>query len=213
MMNGEHSSNNLNMLQLALRFISTMGTVVTAASVMLASSIPIPFLIKLLLLGLILLALILSIVDAAHYWRAKPKHFVRNSEPIKEYMAKWLNSGGRSAVFSRDLSWADVDTVANLLQKKACKGELIIFAGRQTELLRKLIDSGAEVFNYNNLSFVPKARFTIVDYGKEGARLAIGFQEDGKHVIYEYGPRDHAMMALAGDLVNLASQVAQKGGS
>ena len=55
------------MLQLALRFISTMGTVVTAASVMLASSIPIPFIVKLLLLGLILLALILSIVDAAYY--------------------------------------------------------------------------------------------------------------------------------------------------
>jgi hypothetical protein len=201
------------MIQLALRFISTMGTVVTAASVMLASSIPIPFIIKLLLLGLILLALILSIVDAAYYWRAKPKHFELNSKPIKKYMAEWLNSGGRSAVFSRDLSWADEEAVANLLQEKARKGELIIFAGRQTELLRTLIDSGAEVFNYNNLRFVPKARFTIVDYEKEGARLAIGFQEDGKHVIYEYGPRDHAMMALAGDLVNLARQVAQKGGS
>lgn len=200
------------MLQLALRFISAMGTVVTAASVMLASSIPIPFIIKLLLLGLILLALVLSIVDAAHYWRTKPKGFVLNSKPIKEYMATWLNSGGRSAVFSRDLSWADVDTVDNLLQEKARKGELIIFAGRQTELLRTLIESGAEVYNYNNLRFVPKARFTIVDYEKEGARLAIGFQEDGKHVVYEYGPRDHAMMALAGDLVNLARQVSQKGG-
>lgn len=212
MMNVEHFYNNLNMLQLALRFISAMGTVVTAASVMLASSIPIPFIIKLLLLGLILLALVLSIVDAAHYWRTKPKGFVLNSKPIKEYMATWLNSGGRSAVFSRDLSWADVDTVDNLLQEKARKGELIIFAGRQTELLRTLIESGAEVYNYNNLRFVPKARFTIVDYEKEGARLAIGFQEDGKHVVYEYGPRDHAMMALAGDLVNLARQVSQKGG-
>lgn len=201
------------MLQLALRFISTMGTVVTAASVMLASSIPIPFIVKLLLLGLILLALILSTIDAAYYWRARPKHFALNSQPIKDYMAKWLNSGGRSAVFSRDLSWADEDAVANLLQEKARKGELIIFAGRQTDLLSSLIDSGAEVFNYKDLRFVPKARFTIVDYEKEGARLAIGFQEDGKHVIYEYGPRDHAMMALAGDLVNLARQVAQKGGS
>lgn len=201
------------MLQLALRFISTMGTVITAASVMVASNISIPFVVKALLFGLILLALILSITDAAYYWRARPKHFALNSKPIKDYMANWLNSGGRSAVFSRDLSWADEDSVANILQAKARKGELIIFAGRKTDLLRSLIDSGAEVFSYSNLHFVPRARFTIVDYGKQGARLAIGFQEDGTHVIYEYGPRDHAMMALAGDLVNLASQVAQKGES
>lgn len=116
-------------------------------------------------------------------------------------------------MFSRDLSWADEDSVANLLQEKAHRRELIIFVGRQTELTRSLIDLGAEVFNYNNLHFVPKARFTIVDYEKEGARLAIGFQENGTHVIYEYGPRDHAMMALAGDLVNLARQIAQKDGS
>jgi hypothetical protein len=190
-----------------------MGTVITAASVMVASSISIPFVVKALLFGLILLALILSITDAAYYWRARPKHFALNSKPIKDYMANWLNSGGRSAVFSRDLSWADEDSVTNILQEKARKGELIIFAGRKTELLRSLIDSGAEVFSYTNLQFVPRARFTIVDYGKQGARLAIGFQEDGTHVIYEYGPKDHAMMALAGDLVNLASQVAQKGES
>jgi hypothetical protein len=201
------------MLQLALRFISTMGTVITAASVMLASNTSIPFIIQALLFGLILLALILSIADAAYYWRARPKHFALNSKPIKKYMANWLNSGGRSAVFSRDLSWADEDSVANLLQEKAHRRELIIFVGRQTELTRSLIDLGAEVFNYNNLHFVPKARFTIVDYEKEGARLAIGFQENGTHVIYEYGPRDHAMMALAGDLVNLARQIAQKDGS
>ena len=50
-------------------------------------------------------------------------------------------------------------------------------------------------------------------FGPKVLHHAKGHCQDGKHVIYEYGPRDHAMMALAGDLVNLASEVAQKGGS
>jgi hypothetical protein len=197
------------MLQLSLRFISSMGTIITAASVMLASCTVIPLLVKAALLGLILLALILSTIDTVYYWKSRPMRFALNSHPIKEYMAKWLNSGGRSAVFSRDLSWADEKVVADLLQKKARGGELIIFAGRRTNLLESLVTLGAEVYDYSNLQFVPKARFTIVDYGKEGARLAIGFPEDGRHVIYEYGPRDQAMMALALDLVSLARQVAR----
>jgi glucan phosphoethanolaminetransferase (alkaline phosphatase superfamily) len=87
------------MLQLALRFISTMGTVITAASVMVASSISIPFVVKALLSGLILLALILSITDAAYYWRARPKHFALNSKPIKDYMANWLKGTSKNKRF------------------------------------------------------------------------------------------------------------------
>lgn len=187
-----------------------MGTIITAASVMLASCTAIPLFVKAALSVLILLAVILTLVDAAYYWKARPKRFPLNSHRIKEYMAKWLDSGGRSTVFSRDLSWADENVVASLLQKKAGEGELIIFAGRRTNLLADLVSLGADVYDYSHLNFVPKARFTIVDFEKEGARLAIGIPENGTHVIYEYGPRDQAMMALAVDLVSLARQVARK---
>jgi hypothetical protein len=183
-----------------------MGTIITAASVMWASNTVPPPLVKAALLGLIVLALILTIIDAISYWKTRPRRFRLNSHRIKNYMVKWLSSGGRSAVFSRDLSWADKE-VDDLLQKKAQKGELIIFAGRRTDMLAGLVNLGAEVYDYSSLNFEPRARFTIVDYGKEGARLAIGFPEDSTHVIYEYGPRSQAMMALAVDLVSLARSV------
>jgi hypothetical protein len=198
------------MLQLLLRFVSTMGTVITAASVVWASGQQPALWVRLTLITLIVTAFAVTAMDYARYKASRPKRYALNSAGIKSYMAEWLSSGGRAAVFSRDLSWAAEGDTARLLEAKAGRGELIVFAGRETAELTRLAAGGAAVHNYGGFGFEPKARFTIVDYGKAGARLAIGFAEDGEHVIYEYGAGDHAVMALAGDLVALARATTPK---
>jgi len=199
------------MIQLLLRLVSTMGTIVTAGSVLWMSGQQPARPVKVALLALIVLAVLVTAVDIAKYRSMRPKRYPLNSPAIKTYMEEWLKSGGRAAVFSRDLSWATGGETAEVLKAKSRRGELIVFAGRQTAELTGLAAEGAEVHNYAGFRFEPEARFTIVDYGKAGARLAIGFPEDGKHVIYEYSTaNNHAIMALAGDLIALARATAPR---
>jgi hypothetical protein len=120
-------------------------------------------------------------------------------------MTALLADAGRTAVFTRDMSWVGNPSEAmSLLEKKAEAGELVLFVGRETDLTRKLSSLSAEVISYESLGFIPKSRFTIVNHERAGERLAIGLGEDGKHVIREHTDHNREVLALATDLVELA---------
>lgn len=159
----------------------------------------------------VILLLLASLAVEIWYWRStRPRRFPSNSAQIVEYMRVWLSKGGRSAVFSRDLSWGSDRRVKLALLEKSRKGELLLFVGRDTELIRELRAAGADVYDYSSLDFSPEGRFTIIDHGKAGARIAIGAFVDGRHEIREYDSSDHELYAVANDLVRLAVATAKK---
>jgi hypothetical protein len=116
-------------------------------------------------------------------------------------MCRWVSSGGRVVIFSRDMSWANEDQVRRILLEKAESGELTVFLEHAIPLTDELRERGATIVTYQSLGHIPRARFTIVGYGREGARVAVGVHENGYHVIQEYRNGFHPFFAVAEDLV------------
>jgi hypothetical protein len=135
-----------------------------------------------------------------------PRHVYSRSDKagIIDYMHRWISLGGRVAIWSRDLSWATDDRIRPLLIGKAKAGELIICVPRQTDLTRDLQLAGAEIRAYAPSNMEPSSRFTIIDFGKDGSRVAVGRTDGEDHVIEEFAEGGHPAFHLAGDLVELA---------
>lgn len=152
--------------------------------------------------ALFLLALIvLEFLD-----RRGRRVFAKNdAEGIKRYMHDWIEHGGRVAIWTRDMSWArNADTRA-LLRAKAEQNELILCLPEPNDLARELAAAGAEVCTYGaNYLESPASRFTIVFFGRDGSRVAVGRADKDSHVIDEFDATDHPAFHLAEDLVALA---------
>lgn len=131
-----------------------------------------------------------------------PKKY-KTDEAIKNYMKTWINKTGRTVIFTRDMSWVD-NEIKNDLKAKASNKDLIICHPELTPLTRELKNDGAEVYEYKNLKFTPKSRFTFINYNSNSSKVAIG-KKDDKHVHYitEYSTKDTIEYHLAEDLVNL----------
>src|SRR3989442_5630503 len=119
-------------------------------------------------------------------------------------MHRWIRRGGRVAVWTRDMSWANTEATRQLLLRKAADGELIICLPQDTDLTRELKSSGAEVSTYSALGSEPASRFTIVHFGQEGSSVAVGHRKGNYHVIDEFSAEEHPAFYLAPDLVRLA---------
>jgi len=132
---------------------------------------------------------------------------INDNKNIKKYMHKWIFEGGRVAIWTRDMSWADNYETIELLSNKARHNELIICTPKQFTIMDQLIDAGAEVHLYDKIDFVPRSRFTIVQFGREGSRVAVGRRVGNNHVIKEYASGEHPIFALAEDLINFAIKV------
>lgn len=124
---------------------------------------------------------------------------------IKRYMHSWIEHGGRVAIWTRDMSWAQNPETRRLLREKAQRGELILCLPELNELAGDLAEAGAEVCAYGaRLLEAPASRFTIVFFGRDGSRVAVGRAEGDTHVIDEFSAGDHPAFHLAADLVTLA---------
>ena len=68
----------------------------------------------------------------------------------------------------------------------------------------ELAAAGAEVCVYGtNLLESPASRFTIIFFGRDGARVAVGRAVGDTHVIDEFNSGSHPAFHLAADLVAL----------
>ncbi len=132
--------------------------------------------------------------------KTQPKSY-RSQKKINSYMCRWVSSGGRAVIFSRDMSWANEEKVKNILIEKAKRHELAICLEKSVDLTAVLAKQGAQIITYGELGHVPRSRFTIVDFDKEGARVAVGVHENGVHVIQEFRSGAHPFFAVAEDLV------------
>jgi hypothetical protein len=144
--------------------------------------------------------IVLTIADVHAYFASRPKTYKTDRE-INDYMFKWISNGGRVAIFTRDMTWAHEERIENLLLEKARRGELCICAAKNRHLVAKLSEAGAEVYEYPDASFTPRARFTIVNRGRDDARVAVGGRVQGKFVIREYANGEHPFFSVAHDFV------------
>jgi hypothetical protein len=153
-----------------------------------------------LLVLIALSACILIGIETADFVQSAPRTY-KSQKKINSYMSRWVSSDGRVVIFSRDLSWAHESSVRAILRDKAKRRELTICLEHDIPLTDDLRDRGATIITYQTLGHIPKARFTIVGFGREGARVAVGVNEKGKHVIQEYRSGSHPFFAVAEDLV------------
>jgi hypothetical protein len=157
--------------------------------------------IVLILAGLSV-SLYLSYHDIREYLRSTPKQF-QSPQQINAYMRSWLQSGGRAVIFTRDMSWAHDEEVREILLQKAARNELTICVEHPIPLANELANAGATVVSYAALGHVPRSRFTIIDFEREGARVAVGGKVHGTHVIQEFQSGQHPIFAIADDLAKI----------
>jgi hypothetical protein len=132
-----------------------------------------------------------------------PKKYKSDKE-INEFMGNWIKKRGRIVIFTRDMSWVDNVIMKNQLIKKAKSNDLIICQPKMNELSTLLKNEGAEIYTYQNLKYVPKSRFTFINYSTNSSKVAIGRKDDNhNHIITEFTTKDTIEYYLAEDLVNI----------
>ncbi len=124
---------------------------------------------------------------------------------VLKYMHEWIKHGGRVAIWSRDMSWANNEETKQLLELKAQRHELLLFLPSANPLSGQLESSGAEVVYYGASRLEsPGSRFTITHYGRDGSSIAVGRARGDSHVIDEFHSSDHPAYQIAADLIALA---------
>lgn len=109
-----------------------------------------------------------------------------SSKKVNKYLLDWLNKGGRTVIFTRDLTWADESAdILKTLEKKARTHDLTICLYRHTETTKHLRDEGAEVYIHNLPENQLKSRFTIIDYGKSNPRITVGTRNSNGQFVNE----------------------------
>lgn len=120
---------------------------------------------------------------------------------INQFMAEWIDDGGRTAIFSRDLSWAANDSsIFEKLAYKARDHSLIVCLPKKIPLIDEL--PGCEFYEYSSLGIESKSRFTVTRFGTPGAQVAIG-RPDGKgHLIEVFRDARDPAVTLACDMID-----------
>jgi hypothetical protein len=187
------------MLQFLIRALGVIGTPIGAFGLLLPfENVAIWKVAALCVLACFSFCVVL--VDLLVLLRNWPHKYDPNSPLIKNYMRDWLGKGGRAAIFTRDMSWAEPGSqVTKLLEEKATRRELLLFVAHTPPVVETLRAKGADVYVYPK-QFTPKSRFTIIDYEKNGARIAIGVVEGRKHVIREFSVSHSPMSPILEDL-------------
>ena len=147
--------------------------------------------------------LTVTVVEIRDWINIHP-HVYRTPKEIRDYMFNWISKGGRVAISSRDMTWANNDPqMHDMLLTKARAGELTLCLPEAILLSNELQDAGATIVLYPRLNYVPESRFTIIRYGHMDAKVAVGRMLAEGHVIEEFGVGEHPVFAVANDLVQV----------
>lgn len=143
-------------------------------------------------------------------YKTLPRAFSTN-EGINKYMFEWLSNNGQVIICTRDMSWGNADKIKPLLFEKARINELSIILPNNTLLTNELKASGAKIYTYAELDYVPVARFTIIHYGTDYSRIAVGRKlEDKNHYIEEYSYGNSPVLSVAKDFVEIVMRYNEK---
>ena len=124
-----------------------------------------------LLVSAVFFFIILLVLEFLDY-RGHRVYAKADAEGIKGYMHEWIKHGGRVAIWTRDMSWAQNPETHGLLTEKARRQELILCLPESNEFSTELERAGAEVCAYGaTLLESPASRFTIAFFGRNGSRV------------------------------------------
>jgi hypothetical protein len=156
---------------------------------------------------LIIISIILFVLTifflTQDYLKNKPK-LCKNKKEIRDYMYKWISNGGRVVIFTRDMSWVSDREMIDMLNNKARGNELTLCLPNRFPLVNELERAGASIIEYSNLNYTPRSRFTIINYGRDDAKVAVGKRLTiNKHLIEEYSIGEHPYFNVANDLINI----------
>lgn len=145
--------------------------------------------------------------EVAHYILTRPTLFKSaDQRGINDFMRRWIGGSGRVAVFSHDLTWVD-ERARRLLETKAQRNELEVFVPKRTGNVAALLDElerrGAAIYIYPELEYVPRSRFTIVNRGRVGPRVAVGRAVGDKWRIDIFSEGEDPVFAVANDLIEV----------
>ncbi len=164
--------------------------------------------------GLIVVAVLACAINLREDWlayKAASAKRYRSGREIRDYMRALLERGGRSAIFSRDLTWADHTDVKDLLMEKARREELTLVLPKAVPLAEDLASAGAALFTYPGLNYELRSRFTLVQLGTSAPSVAVG-KPQGQHVLVEeFNERSHPVVTLAEDLHQVLKQISTSG--
>lgn len=137
------------------------------------------------------------------YHTKKPLIF-KNPQGIRDYMYNWIKNGGRTVIFTRDLSWVSDEEMKDMLNNKSRHCELTICMPNKISKVEEFERSGASIIIYSDVNYTPLSRFTITNYGRDDAKVAVGkSMSNGNHLIEVYGNGEHPYFQVANDLINI----------
>ncbi|MCW3106589.1 MAG: hypothetical protein JWQ09_1095 [Segetibacter sp.] len=158
-----------------------------------------------------LLLFVLSTITILYIdYKSKPKRY-KNAQEINNYMYDWISNIGRIVIFTRDMTWTDEKRIKDKLIEKSRNDELIVCMPKANEFANELKGHGANIIEYSNLNYQPQSRFTIVQYGRNDAKVAIGKTYSKYHLIEEFHNGDHPLFHVAQDLVNILIKANETG--
>jgi hypothetical protein len=192
--------------ELVVKFVAIAGSLASLVG-LLVWSLPSPKNLPWWTIALLVLAMFcLFLFVALEFLALRGRRVFAKSDTggIKRYMHNWIEHGSRVAIWTRDMSWTQDGDTRELLKRKAARGELILCLPQQNEFATELAAGGAEVCAYGaNRLESPASRFTIIFFGRDGARVAVGRAEGDTHVIDEFDAGGHPAFYLAVDLIAL----------
>ena len=149
--------------------------------------------------------------DYFHNKKRNERTYYSEAE-VREAMQGLIKTQGKVCVMSRALSWVD-ETTEKIMEKK--KQSLLVFAEKENDVTKKLIDKGIDVRYYGEYKFQPKTRFSVIGYNLDKPQVAISIplhtirkKNSYKHTIYETTPNsdnmyDSWITSLALDMISL----------
>jgi hypothetical protein len=192
--------------ELTLKFLTLTGSFASLAALLiefLPSGDHLPWWALALLFIAASLFIALVVLEVLSY-RRRHVYAKTDTDGIKKYMHDWIHHGGRVAIWTRDMSWANNTDTRTLMLEKASRGELILCLPESNAFADQLAAAGAEVCPYgSDLLESPSSRFTIIFFGRDGAQLAVGRAQGDTHVIDEFNAGSHPAFYLAEDLITL----------
>jgi hypothetical protein len=195
--------------ELIRKFVSLLASVASIVGLMvvlLPSPRDLPWWAVALLVSAVFFLVILIVLEFIDR-RGRRVYAKSDVDGIKKDMHDWIEHGGRVAIWTRDMSWAQNPQTGKLLNEKARRNELILCLPELTELATELSRAGAEVCAYGAKHLEsPASRFTIAFFGRDGSRVAVGRADRDTHVIDEFGA-DGPAFYLAEDLITLVRSV------
>ena len=154
-------------------------------------------------IGLFILTMIFMIQD---FYLNRPK-LCKNEREIRDYMYRWISNGGRVVIFTRDMSWVSDQEMIDMLNNKARRNELSICLPNKIPFVNDLEKEGASIIEYPNLNYTPRSRFTIINDGRNDAKVAVGKRvAENKHIIEEFSIGEHPYFNVANDLIRILEQ-------